>query len=165
MKKISISPSAAVISFDKWTKAFLWFVIIGLLGLCSLIVFLFGKKEDKLFLYITPIYFVAIVYAAQRFFSTDEMYAPCMMDEVYDEGDSLLFKKNGKSVRINLNDIKDVDFSLRGARHNLRLIVSLRCKTEFGQELEFVTDVDWITGRNKDIIDLIDRVERAKGQH
>ena len=168
MKKISISPSAATpISFDKWTKVFFGFVIIGL---WSLFIFFFGKKEDKFFLYAMPIFFVAIAYALQRMSATIARDDLVSMDEVYDEGSSLLFKKNEKSVRINLTDIKDISYSFRTIGRGTgcstpSVIASLHCRTEFGDELKFFVDYDWITGKNKDILDLIDRVERAKGQH
>lgn len=85
-----------------------------------------------------------------------------LMDEAYDEGSSLLFKNNGKSVRVSLADIKNVSYTV--VINPPRVTLSLRCKTEFGDELTFSPPGSIIPfKKNKDILELIDRIDRAKG--
>ncbi|MBN1364736.1 MAG: hypothetical protein JW976_08030 [Syntrophaceae bacterium] len=85
-----------------------------------------------------------------------------LMDEVYDEGSSLLFKNKGKSVRINLADIKNVSYTI--LINPPRVTLSLRCKTEFGDEITFSLPGSIIPfKKNKDIVELIDRIDRARG--
>lgn len=85
-----------------------------------------------------------------------------LMDEAYDEGSSLLFKNNGKSVRINLSDIKNVSYTV--VINPPRVTLSLRHKTEFGDEITFSPPASFIPLRkNKDIVELIDRIDRARG--
>lgn len=85
-----------------------------------------------------------------------------LMDEVYDEGSSLLFKNNGKSVRINLTDIKNVSYTV--VINPPRVTLSLRHKTELGDEITFSPPASLIPFRkNKDIMELIDRIDRARG--
>lgn len=85
-----------------------------------------------------------------------------LMDEAYDEGSSLLFKNNGKSVRINLNDIKNVSYTV--VINPPRVTLSLRHKTEFGDEITFSPPASLIPfKKNKDIVELIDRIDRARG--
>jgi hypothetical protein len=85
-----------------------------------------------------------------------------LFDEVYDEGASLLFKNKGKTLRVNLSDIKNVSYSVWVSPP--RVTLSLRHRTEFGDELSFAAPVSLIPFRkNPDIVDLIDRVDRARG--
>jgi len=85
-----------------------------------------------------------------------------LIDEVYDEGSTLLFKNGKRQVRINLCDIKNV-------RHKAfsrppRVTISSRFETELGTELSFSPQVNLIPfKKSKDIVDLIDRIDRARG--
>ena len=94
-----------------------------------------------------------------------------IVNNVYDEGSSLLLEHKDKSVRVNLTDVKsicmhlwmkDVTIDVKGT-HPLRfptLILSFRCKTEFGDEVAFIGDIDRIKGGySKDLQDLINRIE------
>ncbi|MDI6743272.1 MAG: hypothetical protein QMD11_11120, partial [Smithella sp.] len=100
------------------------------------------------------------------------VYPPnLIVDAVYDEGSSILLEYKGKSVRVNLTDIKsicmhlgmkDVTIDVKDIRP-LRfptLILCLLYKTEFGDEVTFIGDVDRIKGGySKDLQDLINRIE------
>ena len=73
-----------------------------------------------------------------------------LMDEAYDEGSSLLFKNKGKSVRVNLADIKNVSYTV--VVNPPRVTLSLRSKTEFGDEISFSPPASLIPfKKNKDI--------------
>jgi hypothetical protein len=85
-----------------------------------------------------------------------------LVDEVYDEGSALLFKNNGKTVRVNLTDIKNVNYAV--VVNPPRVTLSLRCKTEFGDEISFSPPASLIPfKKNQDIEELIDRIDRARG--
>lgn len=82
-------------------------------------------------------------------------------DEVYDEGSSLIFKNNGKTVRVNLTDIKNVSYTV--LINPPRVTISLRLPTEFGDELSFTPPASLIPfKKNKDIIELIDRIDMTR---
>lgn len=85
-----------------------------------------------------------------------------LIDEVYDEGTTLLFKNGRKEVRINLTDIKNVSYTT--AVNPPRVTISLRHETELGKDLTFSPPASWIPfKKNKDIEDLIDRIDKARG--
>ncbi len=85
-----------------------------------------------------------------------------LIDEVYDEGSSLLFKNKGKEVRVNLKDIKNVSYSTMISPP--RVTLSIRYKTEFGDELSFSSPMSFIPfKKNLDIEELIDRIDKARG--
>ena len=86
-----------------------------------------------------------------------------LMDEVYDEGFSLLFKNKGKTVRVNLSDIKNVSYTV--VLNPPRVTISLRHKTEFGDELSFSPPASLIPfKKNKEIVELIDRIDSARSR-
>jgi hypothetical protein len=85
-----------------------------------------------------------------------------LIDEVYDEGTSLLFKNKGKEVRVSLRDIKNVSYSTMTSPP--RVTLSLRYKTGLGNELSFSPPASWIPfKKNEDIERLIDRIDKARG--
>lgn len=104
---------------------------------------------------VTAVFMVLVGYILMKHLVFD------LVDEVYDEGTSLLFKNNGKSVRVNLTDIKNVSYTV--LINPPRVTLSLRCKTEFGDEITFSPPSSLIPfKRNKDILELIDRIDRAR---
>lgn len=85
-----------------------------------------------------------------------------LIDEVYDHGDFLLFINSGKEVRINLRDIMNVRYST--ILSPPKVTMSLRHETELGRELSFSPPAKKIPlQKNRDIEELIDRIERARG--
>jgi hypothetical protein len=85
-----------------------------------------------------------------------------LINEVYDEGASLLFKNGQKEVRVNLNEIKNVSYSVMVSPP--RVTISLRRITEFGDELSFSPPMSFIPfKKNPDIVELIDRIDKARG--
>ena len=84
-----------------------------------------------------------------------------LIDEVYDEGSSLLFRNGQIEVRVNLTDIKNVSYST--LVNPPRVTLSIRYKTEFGDELSFTPPASLIPfKKNADIADLIDRIDRTR---
>ncbi len=122
---------------------------------------LFAESEgihsnDMVMVFFTAVFMAAIGFIIMKNLVFD------LMDEAYDEGSSLLFKNKGKSVRINLTDIKNVSYTV--LINPPRVTLSLRHKTEFGHEITFSPPASLIPfKKNKDIMELIDRIDRARG--
>jgi len=149
MKKLSSSSTF----FLKRIFPALWFGFIALfigIGLTETL-----DKVDYVMIFAGPAFMAVIGYYLMKHLVFD------LMDEVYDEGATLLFKNSGKTVRINLADIKNVSYSV--VINPPRVTISLRHKTEFGDELTFSPPASLLPFRkNKEITELIDRIDRAR---
>ena len=85
-----------------------------------------------------------------------------LIDEVYDEGTALLFKNKGREFRVDLKDIKNVSYTTMV--NPPRVTLSIRYQTELGDELSFSPPSSWVPfKKNKDILLLIDRIDKARG--
>ena len=96
MKKLS----SRAIFFYKRVFPAIWFGFIGLF----LFALLYADRSHSngsadVMLFVVPVFMSVIGYFIMKNLVFD------LIDEVYDEGSSLLFKNNGKTVRINLTDI------------------------------------------------------------
>ena len=152
MKKLS---SKSTFFLKKIFPVF-WFGVIVIFVLAALFTESNNNNMDIIMVFITSVFMAMIGYFIMKNLLFD------LMDEAYDEGSSLLFKNNGKSVRVNLADIKNVSYTV--VINPPRVTLSLRCKTEFGDELTFSPPGSIIPfKRNKDIMELIDRIDRARG--
>jgi hypothetical protein len=151
MKKLSSKTTF----FFKRVFPIMWF---GSLGIFLFIPLLAGGKwngPDIMFI-IAPIFMAIFGYFIMKKLVFD------LIDEVYDEGDTVLFKNGGKEVRINLTDIKNISYST--AVHPPRVTISVRYETEMGKDLTFSPPASVIPFRkNKDIEELIDRVDTVRG--
>ena len=150
MKKLS---SKGTIFYKRVFPA-IWFGFIALFLLTSL--FAKHKQEsDSVVLLVFSVFMAAIGYLVMKNLVWD------LMDEAYDEGSSLLFKNHGKSVRVNLTEIKNVSYTV--LVNPPRVTISLRQKTEFGDELSFSPPGILIPfKKNQDIVALIDRIDMAR---
>jgi hypothetical protein len=84
-----------------------------------------------------------------------------LIDEVYDEGTTLLFRNRGKEFRVKLEDIKNVRYE---TGNPIRVTFSIRYPTDLGDELSFSPPASWIPfKKNKDIEALIDRINKLRG--
>jgi len=151
MKKLSSKSTF----FLKRIFPLLWFGFI----VFSIMIGFFAPSQDKaetIMIFVGPAFMAVIGYFLMKNLIFD------LIDEVYDEGSTLLFKNNGKTVRVNLTDIKNVSYSV--VINPPRVTISLRHKTEFGDELTFSPPSSLIPfKKNKDIVELIDRIDRARG--
>jgi len=85
-----------------------------------------------------------------------------LIDEVYDEGTTLLFRNRGKEFRVKLNDIKNVSYTTM--MNPPRVTLSIRYPTDLGDELSFSPPASWNPfKKSKDIEELIDRIDKARG--
>jgi hypothetical protein len=84
-----------------------------------------------------------------------------LADEVYDEGDSLLFRKGGKEQRVYLKDI--INISHTQMQSPEKVVLHLREEGAIGKELAFNPPMRFnMFAKNPIVNDLIDRVDRAK---
>lgn len=150
MKKLSASSTF----FFKRIFPALWFGFIAFFIWIGLLTESRDKVEHVM-IFVGPAFMAVIGYYLMKHLVFD------LMDEVYDEGATLLVKNNGKTVRINLADIKNVSYSV--VINPPRVTISLRHKTEFGDELTFSPPGSlFLFRKNKEIVELIDRIDRAR---
>jgi hypothetical protein len=84
-----------------------------------------------------------------------------LVDEVWEDGDSLIVKNRGEEQRIALSDIKNVSYS--PYMNPPRVTLSLRRPTPFGDQITFAAPVRFIPFATSPLInDLIDRVDAAR---
>ena len=150
MKKLSSKTTF----FFKRVFPIMWFGFLGIFLFIPLLAGGKGNVPDIMFI-IVPIFMAIFGYIIMKKLVFD------LIDEVYDEGNTLLFKNGGKEVRINLSDIKNISYST--AVNPPRVTISVRYETEMGKDLTFSPPASLIPFRkNKDIEELIDRVDTAR---
>ncbi|NRA54895.1 MAG: hypothetical protein HRU23_12185 [Gammaproteobacteria bacterium] len=87
-----------------------------------------------------------------------------LMDEVYDDGDALVFKNSGKEIRVNLRDILDLSSEMTSARRKVTLL--LNHETELGHKLTFYTRGNFLPHQNNlavNLEELNNRITLARG--
>jgi hypothetical protein len=84
-----------------------------------------------------------------------------LMDEVWDDGDSLLVRNRGEEQRVALADIKNVSYTQ--FMNPPRVVLSLRRKTAFGDQIAFCAPVRFVPLASSPVIsDLINRIDTAR---
>jgi hypothetical protein len=84
-----------------------------------------------------------------------------LVDEVWDDGETLLIKNGGQEERVALRDIKNVSYST--VINPPRVTLSVRQPTTFGDQIAFVAPVRFVPFTTSPLInDLIERVDRAR---
>jgi len=151
MKKLT---SRATYYQKKIFPAF-WFGFLGLFVCVALVTGAVNSSLGLIFI-LVPAFMAAIGYVIMKKLVFD------LIDEVYDEGETLFFRDKGKEVRVSLADIKNVSYSWRMSPP--RVTLSICYMTELGDELTFSPTASFIPFRkNKDIEELIDRIDKARG--
>jgi hypothetical protein len=147
--------TSRVTYYQKKIFPIIWFGILGLI-VCGAIVTGAVKSGPGIMFILVPASMAVIGYLVMKKLVFD------LIDEVYDEGDTLLFREKGKEVRVSLADIKNVSYSWRMSPP--RITLSIRYMTELGDELTFSPPASFIPLRkNRDIEELIDRIDKVKG--
>jgi hypothetical protein len=83
-----------------------------------------------------------------------------LVDEVWDDGETLVIRKGGQEERVALTDIKNIGYSLMNPP---RVTLSVRQPTTFGEQIAFMPPVYLVPFSKSPIIDdLIDRVDQAR---
>jgi hypothetical protein len=151
VKKISANTT-----FQRKIFPVLWFGILAVVFLSMV----FGRVYRQApFALIVPIIMAAFGYVLMRNLIFD------LVDEVYDDGDSLLVKKGAEEERIALSNIMNVSASMmtNPPRISLRLVTPVK----FGQEIVF-SPVRQFTlnpfAKNPIAQDLMVRVDQARAQ-
>ncbi len=84
-----------------------------------------------------------------------------LVDEVWDDGDTLVVKNSGEEQRIALADIKNVNYSAMISPP--RVVLSLRRPTIFGEAVAFCAPLRLVLFATSPIIDdLIERIDVAR---
>jgi hypothetical protein len=107
-----------------------------------------------------PFFVIPLVMMAFGFFIMKKLVFD-LVDEVWDDGDTLLVKNRGQEERIVLSDIKNVNYS--PYVNPPRVTLSLRRPTIFGEQISFGAPVRLIPFTTSPAIDsLIDRIDAAR---
>ena len=151
MKKLSSKSTF----FHKRIFPVIWFGFIGLFILVPL--FAHQKDNGPPFVFIIfPLFMAGLGYFIMKKMVWD------LVDEAYDEGDTLLFKNGDKQERVSIRDIKNISYSVLS--NPPRVTISVRRNTVFSSEISFTPQVGFIPfKKNSDIEELVDRVDRARG--
>jgi len=108
-----------------------------------------------------PFLIVAIVMTVVFFISKKLIFD--LVDEVWEDGETLVVRNSGQEQRIALVDIKNVNYSPLISPP--RVTVSLRRPTVFGDEVTFCAPVRMVPLAPSPVInDPIERVDRAREQ-
>ena len=141
--------------FNKRIFPVLWF---GFIALFFAFPFFVGHRQNS-----TPpiafLFFPAIM-ALVGFFVMKKLVFD-LVDEVWDDGDSLVVKNGGQEQRISLGDIKNVNYA--PYMNPPRVTLMLRRPTLFGDQITFSAPIRLIPLSTSPIInDLIDRIDAAR---
>lgn len=84
-----------------------------------------------------------------------------LVDEVWDDGSALVVKDRGQEQRVELADIKNVNYT--ATMNPPRVVLSLRRPTLFGDQIAFCAPMRFMPLTASPVInDLIDRVDQAR---
>jgi hypothetical protein len=87
-----------------------------------------------------------------------------LVDQVWDDGNTLLIRNRGEEERVALADIKNVNYTPFVSPP--RVVLSLRRHTAFGERIAFCAPVRLVPFASSPVIDgLIDRVDAARRAH
>jgi hypothetical protein len=138
----------------KWALPAMWFVILAAVVMIALTVPGADSFQRVMFL-ATAIFMAVFGYFVFRKLVFD------LVDEVIDEGDSLIVKNRGKSDRIVLSDIRNVSYST--LINPSRVTLSLRKPGVFGDEVTFCAPLCLVPFASHPVINkLIERIDAAR---
>ncbi|WP_445426063.1 hypothetical protein [Alishewanella sp. HL-SH06] len=147
MKKIS----GSTFYFKKLFPT-IWF---GFLAFFIITAVLSGATAESFMFIVVPAFMVVFGFLFFKKLLWD------LADEVYDEGDSLLFRKGVKEQRVFLKDI--INISHTPMQSPEKVVLHLREEGAIGKELAFNPPMRFNKfAKNPIVNDLIDRVDRAK---
>jgi hypothetical protein len=144
--------------FTKRVFPVLWFgFLILFIGMPY---FLNGNGHSPLFF---PFIVIPLAMTAFGFFIMKKLVFD-LVDEVWEDGDSLLVKNRGQEERIPLSNIKNVSYS--PYMNPPRVTLSLRTPSMFGDQITFGAPIRLIPFSTSPMInDLIERVDAARQKH
>ncbi len=157
MERLISSPRTR---YYKRTFPRLYFGFLGFFFAVSCIL-VFTASDSRVLLFVLgPLLLGPFGYFIMRRFIFD------MVDEVYDEGDALVVKNDGREERIPLANITNVADTV--ATNPARITLTLREPTPFGREVTFSPPRQAlfpVGGRHPLALELIDRIDAARHSH
>jgi hypothetical protein len=157
MRRIS---SKMTFFYKRIFPAFWFGFLILLLLLIAVPLFLGGAQDDPppYPLLVVPLIMMGFGYFLMKKLVFD------LVDEVWDDGETLLIRNGGQEQRVGLRDIKNVSYST--VINPLRVTLSVRQPTTFGEQISFMAPVRFVPFTTSPIIiELIERVDRARQGH
>jgi hypothetical protein len=140
--------------FYKRVFPIIWFGGLALFGI-PLFVAPRSSQAAALPFLIMPIVMMGVGFVLMKILVFD------LVDEVWEDGNTLLVKNRGQEQRIELADIKNVNYTVLTSPP--RVTLSLRRPTVFGDRIVFCAPVRFIPFATSPIIDeLIDRIDTAR---
>jgi hypothetical protein len=147
MKKIS----GSTFYFKKLFPS-IWFGFLAFFLITSLAA---GAANESLMFLVVPVFMAVFGF----FFFKKKLWD--LADEVYDEGESLLFRKGGKEQRVQLKDIINISYAQMNSPE--RVVLQVRSDGAIGKELAFNPPMRFNPfSKNPIITELIERVDRAR---
>ncbi|TRW49908.1 hypothetical protein FM042_03385 [Aliidiomarina halalkaliphila] len=147
MKKISGSTF-----YFKKVFPTVWF---GFLAIFFVTAVLSGAISESFMFLVVPVFMAVFGFVLFKKLIWD------LADEVYDEGESLLFRKGDKEQRVLLKDIINVSYAQMNSPE--RVVLKVRSGGQIGQELIFNPPMSFNPfSKNPIIVELLERIDRAR---
>ena len=147
--------SSRMTFFSKRVFPVLWFGFLAIFAGLSLIPAVQIGADSQLGFFVVPALMAAFGYFLMRKLVFN------LVDEVWDDGETLVVKNRGQEERIALRDIKNVGYS--PYINPPRVTLSLRRPTAFGEEINFAAPTRFVPfSKSPAIVELIDRVDLAR---
>ena len=135
-----------------------WFGFLILLLLLIAVPLFFGGAPDNpppYPLLVVPLIMMGFGYIVMKKLVFD------LVDEVWEDGETLLIRNGGQEQRVALRDIKNVSYS--AVINPFRVTLSVRQSTTFGEQIAFMAPVRFVPFTTSPIInELIERVDQAR---
>ncbi len=150
--------SSTIVPITKRLFPIVWVGGLVLMALFTVLEFREGVQLTDLLVFYSVLALMALAgyIMMRKFFSG-------LVDQVYDEGSTLLFRTRHGETRVHLHDIKNVNYEV--LVNPQRVTISLRTPSELGTELSFSPTTGLMPmKRNPAIDDLIDRIDQARRQ-
>jgi len=142
----------------KWVFPALWFGFLAIFFASSVFGQTAGKGPPDPFFFIVPILMAVFGYFLMRKFVFD------LVDDAFDDGDTLVVKKRGREDCIKLSDIKNVNYTPMMSPP--RVTLTLRKASIFGDTVSFCAPLQAFLLSNHPVIDAwiehVDAVREAR---
>jgi hypothetical protein len=139
----------------KWVFPIIWFGGLAAFAVVGLLINVTGYRPERL-----PFIILPIVMAAFGYFFMKKLVFD-LVDEVWDDGTSLIFRNRGREDRVRLSEIMNVSYS--PLINPPRVTLMLRQPSNFGSEISFAPPIRFIPFAKSPVIeDLIRRIDAAR---
>jgi hypothetical protein len=150
--------SSKMTFFYKRIFPVVWFGFLILLFLLTAVPLLLGGARNNAPPY--PLLIVPLIMIGFGYFVMKKLVFD-LVDEVWEDGDSLVVKNRGQEEHIALSNIKNVSYA--PLINPPRVTLSVRQPTTFGEQITFMAPMRFAPFSTSPIIhDLIERVDRAR---